>query len=128
MNKTVLVSSLLAVTLISALVYLQTSKVASNPTGPRPANFRKCETKDYKLEFISLDVDHDIEPGKATIMNSKWMPHEDMHFEKMNFQHFFLQAMDGPRQAENINLAIELCKKRPLWRLSLQQHKLIHLP
>ena len=49
-------------------------------------------------------------------------------FEKMNFQHFFLQAMDGPRQAENINLAIELCKKRPLWRLSLQQHKLIHLP
>ncbi|HQR84685.1 MAG TPA: 7-carboxy-7-deazaguanine synthase, partial [Polynucleobacter sp.] len=37
----------------------------------------------------------------------------------------FLQAMDGPLQQENLALAIRLCQKRPLWRLSLQTHKIV---
>jgi organic radical activating enzyme len=46
-------------------------------------------------------------------------------FEKMNFKHFFLQAKDDLNQANNLALAISLCKKRPLWRLSIQTHKLL---
>lgn len=46
-------------------------------------------------------------------------------FEGMDYRHRYLQAMDGPLQAENIALAIRLCQKRPLWRLSVQTHKWI---
>ncbi|HQT20757.1 MAG TPA: 7-carboxy-7-deazaguanine synthase [Polynucleobacter sp.] len=46
-------------------------------------------------------------------------------FEKMDFRNRFLQAMDGPLQQENLALAIRLCQKRPLWRLSLQTHKIV---
>jgi 7-carboxy-7-deazaguanine synthase (Cx14CxxC type) len=46
-------------------------------------------------------------------------------FEGMDYRNRFLQAMDGPKLQENINLAVRLCQKRPLWRLSLQAHKLI---
>lgn len=46
-------------------------------------------------------------------------------FEKMDYRHRFLQAMDGPLVQENLALAIGLCQKRPLWRLSVQTHKMI---
>jgi 7-carboxy-7-deazaguanine synthase len=49
-------------------------------------------------------------------------------FEQMNFKHFYLQAMDSPLQAKHLELAISLCKERPMWRLSVQQHKLLNLP
>jgi len=49
-------------------------------------------------------------------------------FEQMNFKHFFLQAMDSPEKERHLELAIELCKERPLWRLSTQQHKSLNLP
>ncbi|MBU3601585.1 7-carboxy-7-deazaguanine synthase [Polynucleobacter sp. AM-25C3] len=46
-------------------------------------------------------------------------------FEKMDYRNRFLQAMDGPNLQENMALAIRLCQKRPLWRLSVQTHKMI---
>jgi 7-carboxy-7-deazaguanine synthase len=46
-------------------------------------------------------------------------------FEKMDFRHRYLQPMDGPNVKKNTELAVGLCQKRPLWRLSLQSHKLI---
>lgn len=46
-------------------------------------------------------------------------------FEKMDYRNRFLQAMDGPTQQENLALAIRLCQKRPLWRLSVQTHKMV---
>jgi 7-carboxy-7-deazaguanine synthase len=45
-----------------------------------------------------------------------------------HFQHFFLQPMDSPRQADNTQAAIEYCLAHPQWRLSLQTHKLTGLP
>ncbi len=48
-------------------------------------------------------------------------------FETLNFEHFFLQPMDGPDQAANIAKAAEFCLNHPRWRLSLQTHKLIGL-
>ncbi len=46
-------------------------------------------------------------------------------FEKMDYRNRFLQPMDGPGLKNNTELAVSLCQKRPLWRLSLQSHKLI---
>jgi len=44
-------------------------------------------------------------------------------FEDLEFAHFFLQPMDGPRRAQNTRLAVEYCLAHPQWRLSLQTHK-----
>ncbi len=46
-------------------------------------------------------------------------------FEKMDYRNRFLQAMDGPNLQDNMALAVRLCQKRPLWRLSVQTHKII---
>jgi 7-carboxy-7-deazaguanine synthase (Cx14CxxC type) len=46
-------------------------------------------------------------------------------FEGMDFRHRFLQPMDGPNLSENTAYAVELCQKNPLWRLSVQTHKMI---
>ena len=47
--------------------------------------------------------------------------------EKLDFRHFFLQPMDGLQRSANTEAAIAYCLKHPLWRLSLQTHKLIGL-
>ena len=46
-------------------------------------------------------------------------------FERMRFENFFLQPMDGPAVEENTRLAVEYCMRHPRWRLSLQTHKLL---
>jgi 7-carboxy-7-deazaguanine synthase len=46
-------------------------------------------------------------------------------FEGLDFRHFFLQPMDGLEQRRNTRLAVEYCLAHPLWRLSVQTHKVI---
>jgi organic radical activating enzyme len=46
-------------------------------------------------------------------------------FEGMDFRHRYLQPMDGPNLSENTAYAVGLCQKNPLWRLSVQTHKMI---
>jgi 7-carboxy-7-deazaguanine synthase (Cx14CxxC type) len=48
--------------------------------------------------------------------------------EGWDFAHFFVQPMDGPAQAENVQAAISWCLANPKWRLSLQTHKLTGIP
>lgn len=49
-------------------------------------------------------------------------------FAGLDFEQFWLQPMDGPAQAENVQAAIRYCLAHPQWRLSLQTHKLIGIP
>ena len=49
-------------------------------------------------------------------------------YEQLQFDHFYLQPMDGPRRDENTQLALEYCLRRPQWRLSLQTQKLLGIP
>jgi 7-carboxy-7-deazaguanine synthase len=42
-----------------------------------------------------------------------------------DFEHFFLQPMDGPHQRDNTQAAIAYCQAHPQWRLSVQTHKMI---
>lgn len=49
-------------------------------------------------------------------------------YEDLQFDHFFVQPMDGPQQEANTRLAIDVCKRNPKWKLSLQTHKLLQIP
>lgn len=49
-------------------------------------------------------------------------------YEQLDFQHFFLQPMDGAARELNTQLAVEYCLQHPKWRLSLQTHKLLGIP
>jgi len=44
------------------------------------------------------------------------------------FSHYFLQPMDGPARAEALAACLEICRRTPPWRLSLQTHKQIGIP
>jgi 7-carboxy-7-deazaguanine synthase len=46
-------------------------------------------------------------------------------FVHLAFEHFFLQPMDSPAAAGNLEAAIIYCTDNPRWRLSLQSHKMI---
>ena len=43
----------------------------------------------------------------------------------LDFEHRFVQPMDGPSRLENTQLAIDWCLQNPQWRLSVQTHKVI---
>jgi 7-carboxy-7-deazaguanine synthase (Cx14CxxC type) len=49
-------------------------------------------------------------------------------FSGLEFEHFYLQPLDGPQRVENTQRTIEYCLQHPQWRLSLQTHKLIGIP
>lgn len=49
-------------------------------------------------------------------------------YAALDFQHYFVQAMDGPQQAKNLQIAVDFCKQHPHWKLSLQTHKLLQIP
>ena len=49
-------------------------------------------------------------------------------YQALEFDHFFVQPMDGPALEQNTRLAIDVCKRNPKWKLSLQTHKLLQIP
>jgi 7-carboxy-7-deazaguanine synthase len=49
-------------------------------------------------------------------------------YETLDFEHFYVQPMDGPQVERNTRLAIDTCKTNPKWKLSLQTHKLLQIP
>jgi 7-carboxy-7-deazaguanine synthase len=46
-------------------------------------------------------------------------------FSQLDFDHFFLQPMDGPSVEANTRAAVDYCLAHPQWRLSIQSHKVI---
>lgn len=53
------------------------------------------------------------------------MPNE---FLELAFKHFLLQPMDGPAREQNTQAALAWCLQHPRWELSLQTHKVLHIP
>lgn len=43
------------------------------------------------------------------------------------FEHYLLQAMDGPDRLANTRAAIAYCQNNPVWRLSVQTHKVLEI-
>jgi len=52
-------------------------------------------------------------------------PLDFVELAKLDFQHRFVQPMDGPDRPRNTQLAIDWCLQHPEWRLSVQTHKVI---
>ena len=55
-------------------------------------------------------------------------PQEDAdpaNFAALPFRHFFIQPMDGPDLAANVEKSTAFCMANPRWRLSIQMHKLV---
>ncbi|MBT8101465.1 MAG: 7-carboxy-7-deazaguanine synthase [Gammaproteobacteria bacterium] len=46
-------------------------------------------------------------------------------FEKMQFEHFYLQPLDSADLAANTRRAVDYCLTHPKWKLSLQTHKIL---
>lgn len=46
-------------------------------------------------------------------------------FVQMDFRHFFLQPLDSPEREANTRNAVDYCLRNPLWKLSLQTHKIL---
>jgi len=49
-------------------------------------------------------------------------------FEDLDFEHFYLQPMDGPNMERNTQLTLQYCLEHPKWKLSLQTHKMLGIP
>ena len=47
------------------------------------------------------------------------------NFKHLDFDHFFLQPMDGKDLQRNVLQSVSYCVENPLWRLSLQTHKIM---
>ena len=54
--------------------------------------------------------------------------HSPEEFESLEFEHLFLQPMDGLLRKQNTAGAVAFCLARPAWRLSLQTHKYLGIP
>jgi 7-carboxy-7-deazaguanine synthase (Cx14CxxC type) len=46
----------------------------------------------------------------------------------LDFDHHFLQPMDGAERAANTEATVRYCLEHPRWRLSLQTHKYLGIP
>lgn len=46
-------------------------------------------------------------------------------YENLQFNNFFLQPMDGLDRHANTDRALRYCLDNPMWRLSLQTHKIV---
>jgi len=48
--------------------------------------------------------------------------------EKLKFDHFYIQPMDGIDQKDNIKRSEKFVLNHPKWKLSLQTHKILGIP
>ena len=53
---------------------------------------------------------------------------DPLDFNNLEFEHFYIQPMDGKNQKNNIKESKKFIKKNPQWKLSLQTHKLLGIP
>jgi len=80
-----------------------------------------CVSPKANAEFI-LKEGHEL---KIVFPQSGMNPRQ---YQDLDFDHFFIQPMDGPNQGENIEKSKEFVVKNPKWKLSLQTHKILGIP
>ena len=80
-----------------------------------------CVSPKANAEFI-LKKGHEL---KIVFPQSGMKPRQ---YQDLDFDHFFIQPMDGPNQSENIEKSKEFVVKNPKWKLSLQTHKILGIP
>lgn len=96
--------------------------VETNGTQPAPPGIDWICVSPKATAPLVLTAGHEL---KLVYPQTDAMPER---FEQLQFEHFFLQPMDGPVVAKNTELAVAYCLAHPRWRLSLQTHKLLGIP
>jgi 7-carboxy-7-deazaguanine synthase (Cx14CxxC type) len=96
--------------------------VETNGTIAKPLNIDWICVSPKANSDVLLRAGHEL---KLVFPQEGAMPEQ---FAQWQFEHFFLQPMDGPHQCRNTQLATEYCLRHPQWRLSLQTHKLLGIP
>jgi 7-carboxy-7-deazaguanine synthase (Cx14CxxC type) len=93
--------------------------VETNGTQPAPRGIDWICVSPKADAPVVLTAGHEL---KLVYPQEKALPER---FASMDFEHFFLQPMDGPELAANTRAAVEYCLAHPQWRLSLQTHKVV---
>ncbi|MFZ4377635.1 MAG: 7-carboxy-7-deazaguanine synthase [Saprospiraceae bacterium] len=73
------------------------------------ANLAVTEGNELKLVYPQMDAD-------------------PKQFEKLSFDHFYLQPMDGENAKITEQQTLEYCLKNPQWKMSVQVHKWLNIP
>jgi 7-carboxy-7-deazaguanine synthase len=93
--------------------------VETNGTQPAPAGLDWiCVSPKADAELV-LTSGHEL---KLVFPQALARPER---FEKLDFQHFFLQPMDSILKTQHTREAVAYCMANPQWRLSVQMHKVI---
>lgn len=77
------------------------------------AGAKVVQTSGKELKLVYPQIEEDAQPER---------------FTHLNFEHFYLQPMDGPNTAENTQSCIQYCLDHPQWSISLQTHKIMNIP
>jgi len=96
--------------------------VETNGTLPLPGNLDWVCVSPKSVKDLVVRAGDEV---KLVFPQADCPPEE---FAALNFQHFYLQPMDGPDLVENQQLAVDYCLRHPQWRLSIQIHKVLGLP
>jgi 7-carboxy-7-deazaguanine synthase len=99
-------------------------QIAVETNGTRPAP----EGIDWVCVSPKVAADLVLRTGNELKLIFPQAGAEPARYESLDFEHFFLQPMDGPAREENTQLAVRYCLEHPRWRLSLQTHKLLGIP
>lgn len=93
--------------------------VETNGTQPAPAGIDWLCVSPKSDAPLVLDHGNEL---KLVYPQPLAMPER---FTNLDFEHWFLQPMDGPDVEANIRATIAYCLAHPKWRLSLQTHKTV---
>ncbi len=99
--------------------------IETNGTLPLPAG---AEQIDWICVSPKAGTDLALKSGDELKLVFPQLGAEPERYSDLEFRHFFLQPMDGPARAENTTSAVHYCLLHPMWRLSLQTHKLLGIP
>jgi 7-carboxy-7-deazaguanine synthase (Cx14CxxC type) len=96
--------------------------VETNGTVPAPAGIDwVCVSPKAGTELV-------VKSGHELKLVYPQEGHTPAEFASLDFQHFFLQPMDGVLRKHNGQTAVAYCLEHPQWRLSTQVHKAMGIP
>lgn len=96
--------------------------IETNGTLPAPPNIDWICVSPKANAPLQLQQGHEL---KLIFPQPAAMPEQ---FERLTFEHFFLQPLDNVAREDNTKQVIAYCLAHPQWRLSLQTHKLLGIP
>jgi 7-carboxy-7-deazaguanine synthase (Cx14CxxC type) len=113
--------------LIDAL-HVEGFEIAVETNGTQPAPEGKTGGLDWICVSPKAGCNMDLKAGDELKVVFPQAGLDLKALESLTFRNFLIQPMDGVDARKNTKLAIEYCRNHPLWRLSLQTHKILGIP